>query len=315
LEAVACDISFEDVQINTNGEPIEQTVQQENKDAASASFVEGGPVTQMDHDMSASVVSPGGHPQPTLASPLRAEANATFANRRRHTTNTEQSVVPFERVQDDDVIVKIAVYHNHKAQKAQEFLVLGSQPLTVLRDRIYCLSDHTLEGGRTKSGYLFFENVFYDDLRDHESIEYSKSVINWAEETKQHNPEKENPKYSSKPMHSTTFNDLVLRVNAAYVYCHQGSCEHLVFVTDIRLLNEEDERNKNTYPLQTFQAKIRRRKCRICDIYPAKFVTFGDKLSPENPCFYCDKCYQPLHYSADDLLLYQGFEVYPYYHE
>lgn len=152
-------------------------------------------------------------------------------------------------------------------------------------------------------------------MRDLDNVDYSATVVEWAEESKTRNPDQEMPTFSAKSIVGTTFNDLAVKINIPYLYCHQGSCEHIIIVTDIRLLNKGDNQHKNAYPLQTFQAKIRRRKCRICDIYPAKFVTFGDKLAPENPCFFCDKCYQPLHYSADNMLLYQGYEVYPYYHE
>jgi len=73
------------------------------------------------------------------------------------------------------------------------------------------------------------------------------------------------------------------------------------------------KKNRNLYPIQIFQSKVRKRKCRICDIYPAKWVTHGDKLSPENPCFYCEHCYYPFHYNEQGELLFNDFEVFPYY--
>lgn len=51
--------------------------------------------------------------------------------------------------------------------------MLGSQPLTELRDAMYCLSD-IAEGVKTRSAYFFIENVFYNDLRDKANIDYSK---------------------------------------------------------------------------------------------------------------------------------------------
>jgi snRNA-activating protein complex subunit 3 len=41
-----------------------------------------------------------------------------------------------------------------------------------------------------------------------------------------------------------------------------------------------------------------------------RFVTISDKLAPENPCFFCDQCYRPFHYSEEGALLYGDFEVY-----
>jgi snRNA-activating protein complex subunit 3 len=97
------------------------------------------------------------------------------------------------------------------------------------------------------------------------------------------------------------------------------------------MLHGDDAKDKNAYPVLAFQSKIRRRKCRLCDIYPAKWVTYNDKLSIENPCFYCDHCYHPFHYSAEGKLLcvdvlpsslcltllvrYNDFTVFPYFHE
>lgn len=80
-------------------------------------------------------------------------------------------------------------------------------------------------------------------------------------------------------------------------------------------MHDLDNKNKRAYPLQKFQNKIRRKKCRVCDIYPARWVTRGDRMGPENPCFYCDQCYKPLHYKVDGTLQYTDFQVFPYYHE
>ena len=41
-------------------------------------------------------------------------------------------------------------------------------------------------------------------------------------------------------------------------------------------------------------------------------MTYGDKLANENPFFYCEECYRPLHYSADSQLLYDDYQVYEY---
>lgn len=38
-------------------------------------------------------------------------------------------------------------------------------------------------------------------------------------------------------------------------------------------------------------------------------MTFGDKNAPENPCFWCDSCYRPFHYSEEGRLLYDDFQV------
>lgn len=39
---------------------------------------------------------------------------------------------------------------------------------------------------------------------------------------------------SVAPMDTTLFSHLALRVGAHYLYCHQGHCEHVIVVSDIR---------------------------------------------------------------------------------
>jgi hypothetical protein len=43
-----------------------------------------------------------------------------------------------------------------------------------------------------------------------------------------------------------------------------------------------------------------------------RYVTYGDKLASENPFFYCEECYRPLHYSVRGTLLYSDYQVYQY---
>jgi len=193
-------------------------------------------------------------------------------------------------------------------------LVLGSQHLTVLRDRFYCLSDHILDGPQTKSAYFFIENVFYNDLREPNSQDYSQYIVDWVNQEERYTQPGLGV-FTSKSMSDITFNELSIRIGAQYLYVHQGNCEHIIVFNDLRLLNDQDNKNLNAYPLHIFQNKVTRRKCRVCDIYPAKFVTYGDRLSQENPCFYCDYCYRPLHYSFEGKLLFEDFQVFPYYHE
>jgi hypothetical protein len=59
----------------------------------------------------------------------------------------------------------VTIFHASKYHKLQEYLVLGSQPLTALRDRIYCQSDIMFHGKNIPSGYFFIENTFYNDMR------------------------------------------------------------------------------------------------------------------------------------------------------
>jgi snRNA-activating protein complex subunit 3 len=69
------------------------------------------------------------------------------------------------------------------------------------------------------------------------------------------------------------------------------------------------------YPLLIFQSKQHMRKCSVCATFLAKLVTHHDRLAPASPAFFCQQCYDFLHKDADGNVLYQGFQVFPYYHE
>ncbi len=58
-------------------------------------------------------------------------------------------------------------------------------------------------------------------------------------------------------MAAATWGDLALRIGAGarYVYCHQGCCEHALYIADARRVHAGDPRARAAYPLQTFQAR------------------------------------------------------------
>lgn len=58
---------------------------------------------------------------------------------------------------------------------------------------------------------------------------HRRTTIEWAES---HNF----PPFSQAKMEDTRFVDLKLKVGFPYLYCHQGDCEHLVIITDIRFV-------------------------------------------------------------------------------
>lgn len=248
----------------------------------------------------------------------------------------------YEAVHYPEVVLCVEFYHNiRKDHKIQEFLVLGRQPLTVLKDKLYCLTDQLMQKAEQQvpSGYFMIENVFYNDLRDRMAIDYSRPIIDWVNSNKDEALEKWKvivaagfkkkqrallqgslpsdrlPFFRAANMASTCFDDLHFRLGVQYLYCHQGDCKHSIVIRDMRLIHPEDVQNKASYPLLTFQPRVRHRKCSICDIYRAKKVTYDDKWAPTNPSFFCENCYYLLHYSQSGTLMYDDFRVYDYYHE
>lgn len=88
--------------------------------------------------------------------------------------------IPYKPVVDQETIVSVALYRAQQPnQRMQEYLFLGSQPLTVMRDTFHCTSDFPPNGEedatsdespfrntknrKTSNSCMFIEGVFYID--------------------------------------------------------------------------------------------------------------------------------------------------------
>ncbi|KAJ6835323.1 putative snRNA-activating protein complex subunit isoform X2 [Iris pallida] len=250
---------------------------------------------------------------------------------------TSKAHVP---LRSPEIVLCVEIYHKKNvSKKTQEFLVLGSQLLSELRDNIYCLTDKLMQtaGQHDPSGYFLIEDTFCNDLRDPSSSDYSKPIFDWLNNCKNEAEEKWKqvlsgemkkmhkkllvnvdtsnlPIFKSAKMDEIRFSDLHFRLGAGYLYCHQGNCKHIIVIRDMRSVHPEDVQNEADYPLHTFQLRPRHRKCQVCKIYHVSKMTVDDKWAPRNPCYFCIKCYFLLHYKEDGSLLYPH-SVYDYYHE
>ncbi|KAK3162807.1 hypothetical protein QOZ80_1BG0094070 [Eleusine coracana subsp. coracana] len=239
-----------------------------------------------------------------------------------------------------EVILCVEVYEKrYGSVKSQEFLVLGSQFLTDLRDSIYCLTDNLTKqaGQHDHSGYFLIEDTFYNDTRHCSATDYSKPILDWLQNSSEEVSEKWDaitsgvlkkrqkdllrglsisnvPEFKSKRMQRIRFSDLQFRLGAGYLYCHQGNCKHMIVIRDMRLIHPDDTQNQADYPLPTFQLQRRLQKCSVCQIYAATKMTVDDKWALNNPCYFCIKCYYLLHYKEDGPLLYHH-TVYDYIQE
>ncbi|XP_003216487.3 snRNA-activating protein complex subunit 3 isoform X1 [Anolis carolinensis] len=234
---------------------------------------------------------------------------------------------PVNLVKEGELVLTLNIYYpiifkKHNLQKPyQTVLVLGNQNLTELRDSISCVSDLQIGGEFSKqpdqapeniskdlykSAFFYFEGVFYDDRRHPECRDLSSTIIEWAESR--------NRGYAnlqSVKMEDYTFKDLNIKVGFPYLYCHQGDCEHIVIITDIRLIHRDDCLDRSLYPLLTRKHWLWSKKCFVCKMYTARWVTNEDSLAPQDPCFFCDVCFQMLHYDEQGNKLGE-FLAYPY---
>ncbi|KAJ4810048.1 snRNA-activating protein complex subunit [Rhynchospora pubera] len=239
-----------------------------------------------------------------------------------------------------EVILCVEIYHPKKyGTKTQEFLVLGSQMLTDLRDNIYCLTDKVMKavGKSDPSAYFLIEDTFYNDLRQHSSIDYNRSIIDWLENSQGEASAKWDailsgalrkkqkellgdleasslPKFKTAHMQKTCFSNVRFRLGNGHLYCHQGNCRHLIVIRDMRLLDPDDAQMQGDYPMLIYQLRTKYRKCSVCRIYHANKMTVDDKWASVNPCYFCLNCYYLLHYNEDNTLLYPH-QAFDYIHE
>ncbi|KAG8595492.1 hypothetical protein GDO81_001538 [Engystomops pustulosus] len=220
-----------------------------------------------------------------------------------------------DMVDEGELVLTLEVFHPVVYQKSNgnkpnvAIQVLGTQKLTELRDAIKCVSDLQIGGEFSsnpdlapenickdlfKSAFFYFEGVFYNDMRYPECRDLSSTIIGWSE-----SHDRGYGKFQSAKMEDFTFNDLNIKIGFPYLYCHQGDCEHIVTIVDIRLIHHEDCLDRRLYPLYVRKHWFCTRKCNVCNIYVAKWVTNQDSLAPDDPCFFCDVCFKMLHYDTE----------------
>lgn len=134
-----------------------------------------------------------------------------------------------------------------KPRLSQEFLVLGSQNLCELRDKIYChckfgpfkdisddfecirANDTTITTTTDDFGFFFITDTFYNDYRSTKTDQMTE-IREWMQRQSDFGPTQ------VKSMQNTKFKDLNLRVGFPQVFRHYVNCEHIISFTDIRLL-------------------------------------------------------------------------------
>ncbi|KAI8815962.1 snRNA-activating protein of 50kDa MW C terminal-domain-containing protein [Fimicolochytrium jonesii] len=226
----------------------------------------------------------------------------------------------------DEVILTASFYNRHKnhEKRLATFDVLGSQPLTVLRDAFHCPTDflhldddeptvlNTLKR-RTSPSYFFIEDVFYNDLRDPDAEDYSKKIIEWVHQDGRHK-QRRLAAYTSKAMTDVTFGELCVRPGFAYLFVHQGCCQHVLYFDEIRSITPADPHNPSKYPRAILVTKARATatsRCQVCEYRIAAWVTLGDVRADCDPCVWCQDCFERFHFNADGTPAYE-FEYHGY---
>lgn len=206
-----------------------------------------------------------------------------------------------------------------KPKLSQRFIVLGSQLLTELRDRIYChckfgpfydisvnpnKPEPTSETKAFDHGFFYIYNTFYNDTRQ-PTVDYSEVIRNWSA------TQPEFGEFHVGRMETTQFLDLTVRLGSPCVYQHHGNCEHLFTFSDIRLISVEDSLVRSNYPLMNMISAPKQIFCNICGKLEANVMVTDSTVHIQDPAYLCQICFKLCHYIDDEKV--GEFRAYRFY--
>ena len=239
----------------------------------------------------------------------------------RYQSSMGQKLVSSEP-DEKHVILAVQIWHqpsrSEKVCLEREILFRADQCLVELRDQFKCYRDYGVpmdlsddpdqqieriyHGELFKSGFFLIENTFYNDMRDPNNADLSATILNWA--TSRHLGT-----FERKRMEETRFEDLSIRLGYPYLYCHQGNCEHLFTISDIRYASVN-----MCYP-QISACSIGRKehnlKCYMCRLRPPHWYTRNNSRLPLDPYFFCETCFRSFNYNEDKKKI-GNFQAYLY---
>ena len=235
-----------------------------------------------------------------------------------------------------NLIYEFSIYHPVKNVKTQQISIQGDGVLKQLKEKIYCVLDEIQ--GETPSFFFlekvfyddfFFVNGKYSEplstkisqlklekltLKEYQNdLNYGKSNEkndNKNTESKFNKYEKnlycdnnsllfiKSHSYESLNMNNIKIEDIPLRIGYPYIFRHIDSCDHVILLNDIRVMDKYDNfREKDEKTVVTYQKKLKRKKCDACQFYYAKFISINDivKGNVNNALFLCDHCLKKLH--------------------
>ncbi|XP_031639402.1 snRNA-activating protein complex subunit 3 [Contarinia nasturtii] len=235
--------------------------------------------------------------------------------------NIDDSNVLCDLVPLEEILITVRLYEpflykrgegtKRKPRLSQEFLVLGKNYLTELRDKIYChckfgpfkdISDdfESIKKAEIEQppqpmrkeddfGFFFITDTFYNDNRS-KNTDQMPEIHEWMKRQSDFGP------IQVKDMQNTKFEDLNIRVGFPQLYRHYVNCEHIISFTDIRLLAPDDPLNSNKYPLLRCVSSSKNTLCMICGIIEATFVVKNNNIHILDPTFMCQNCLISFHY-------------------
>lgn len=209
-----------------------------------------------------------------------------------------------------------------KVRLEREVLFRSDQNLTFLREHFRCQLDYEVpidlgdnpdqavrifRGEMFKSGLFFVNQTFYNDLRSPNNNDLSSEIMGWASrEVFVRGSDGRNQKVArgfgplkAVKMEEHNFEDLEFRLGCPYLYLHQGDCEHLFTISDVRYTTGVQ---RIKFPLVTASAlggKAHCLRCYMCQNRPPHWYTRDNNRLPVDPFFFCENCFYSFNYDAN----------------
>ncbi len=253
-----------------------------------------------------------------------------------------------------NLVYEFSIYHPTKNVKTQQISILGDVKLKQLKEKIYCVLDEILT--ETNRSFFFIEKVFYDDIQKQTSEKYieplsfhisqirlNKMTYKDYQQDISYNKENENTKdleskfnydknlycdinsiminksnsYESFNMNEICIENIPFRIGYPYIYRHIESCDHVIMLNDIRVMDKYDNfKEKDNKAIVNYQKKLKRRKCDACQFYYSKFISINDIVvgNVNNALFLCDYCLNKLHETELKDNNTSNLKLIPYFH-
>ena len=255
-----------------------------------------------------------------------------------------------------NLIYEFSIYHPTKNVKTQQISILGDGVLKQLKEKIYCVLDE-IQSDLTRSFFFIEKVFYDDIIKqtNEKYIEplsfkisqlklqkltlkdYQKD-INYNNNTDNNNSKgleskfnydknlycdfnsimvNKSHSYDSFNMNNIHIEDIPFRIGYPYIFRHIESCDHVIILNDIRVMDKYDNfSEKDNKAIVTYQKKLKRKKCDACNFYYAKFISINDIVvgNVNNALFLCDYCLKKLHENelADNNT--SNLKLIPYFH-
>lgn len=212
-----------------------------------------------------------------------------------------------------------------KIRLEKEILFRTDQCLTELRDQFKCQRDYGVpmdlsdepeqaerifRGELFKSGFFLIDDTFYNDMRDPNNTDLSTNIVEWASkdivilgvEGNNVRVSRGLGPFNRAKLENHKFEDLNFKLGCPYLYLHQGDCEHLFTISDIRYVPNDLEFQKTRFPFVTATSISRKAdnlRCYMCKSRPPHWYTRNNNRLPVDPFFFCESCFYSFNYDKD----------------